>query len=67
MAKQKEAVEAVQEVQASEKELTFVLKLSQANIILSALDEIPHKLSRPIIDELQKQAYPQMQVQDYSI
>jgi hypothetical protein len=59
------AAEAVQQVEASatpiEKELTFVLKLNQANIILSALDEIPHKLSRPIIDELQKQAFPQMQ------
>ena len=63
MAKEK-VVESVVETpsQAAEKELTFVLKLSHANIILSALDEIPHKLSRPIIDELQKQAFPQMQV-----
>lgn len=61
MAKEKVVVDAPQEPTA-EKELTFVLKLSHANIILSALDEIPHKLSRPIIDELQKQAFPQMQV-----
>jgi hypothetical protein len=60
MAKAKVEQEAVQE-QIPEKELTFVLRLSQANIILSALDEIPHKLSRGIIDELQRQAFPQMQ------
>jgi len=41
-------------------ELTFVLKLSQANIILAALDEIPHKMSRGIIDSLQQQAMPQL-------
>ena len=44
-----------------DKEFTFVLKLSQANIILAALDEIPHKLSRGIIDTLQQQAIPQLQ------
>ena len=42
-------------------DLTFVLKLSQANIILAALDEIPHKLSRTIIDSLQQQALLQLQ------
>ena len=65
MTKEKVVVDVPQELAAAaaaEKELTFVLKLSHANIILSALDEIPHKLSRPIIDELQKQAFPQMQV-----
>ena len=63
MAKEKVVVDVPQESPVvAEKELTFVLKLSHANIILSSLDEIPHKLSRPIIDELQKQAFPQMQV-----
>lgn len=63
MAKSKEVTQETEavEVVSTEKELTFVLKLNQANIILSALDEIPHKLSRTIIDELQRQAYPQMQ------
>ena len=46
---------------ATDVDLTFVLKLSQANIILAALDEIPHKLSRGIIDSLQQQALPQIQ------
>lgn len=63
MAKEKVVHQEAEAVEATstEKELTFVLKLNQANIILSALDEIPHKLSRSIIDELQRQAYPQMQ------
>ena len=46
-----------------EKELTFVFKVSQANTILAALDEIPHKLSRNIIDSMQQQARPQLQEQ----
>jgi hypothetical protein len=61
MAKEPVAVQPVEST--PEKELTFVFTLSQANIILSSLDEIPHKLSRKIIDEMQKQAYPQMQEQ----
>jgi hypothetical protein len=62
MAKEKVVTDAPQEPTA-EKELTFVLKLSHANIILSALDEIPHKLSRNIIDSMQQQAVPQLQEQ----
>jgi len=63
MAKEKVVEPVVETVVPVEPELTFVLKLSQANIILSALDEIPHKLSRGIIDSLQQQAVPQMQEQ----
>ena len=30
------------------------------NTIISGLDELPHKISRPVIDELIKQAEPQL-------
>ena len=59
MAKEKEVVQP--ESAPAEKELTFVFKVSQANIILQSLDEIPHKLSRGIIDSMQQQAAPQLQ------
>ena len=59
MAKEKEVVQP--EAAPAEKELTFVFKVSQANIILQSLDEIPHKLSRGIIDSMQQQAAPQLQ------
>ena len=59
MTKEKEVVQA--EAAPAEKELTFVFKVSQANIILQSLDEIPHKLSRGIIDSMQQQAAPQLQ------
>ena len=63
MAKKQEVIEEVAEIQEApvDTELTFVLTLSQANIVLAALDEIPHKLSRGIIDSLQQQAMPQLQ------
>lgn len=60
MAKEKEVVQAP-EAAPAEKELTFVFKVSQANIILQSLDEIPHKLSRGIIDSMQQQAAHQLQ------
>ena len=60
MAKETEAVQTP-EAAPAEKELTFVFKVSQANIILQSLDEIPHKLSRGIIDSMQQQAAPQLQ------
>ena len=44
-------------------ELTFKFTLEQINIILTALDEIKHKLSRPIIDEIQKQWTPQLKTE----
>lgn len=63
MAKKQEVIEEVAEIQEApvDTELTFVLTLSQANIVLAALDDIPHKLSRGIIDSLQQQAMPQLQ------
>lgn len=30
------------------------------NTIIAGLDELPHKISRPVIDELLKQAHPQI-------
>jgi len=33
------------------------------NIIIQGLDEMPHKLSRRVIDELARQAQPQVQQQ----
>jgi len=63
MAKEKVVEEVVEAAAPVEKELTFVFKVSQANTILAALDEIPHKLSRGIIDSMQQQAVPQMQEQ----
>ena len=53
--------EEIQDAGTADIDLTFALKLSQANIILAALDEIPHKLSRTIIDSLQQQALLQLQ------
>ncbi len=39
-------------------ELKFDLRT--VNVILSALDELPHKVSRPIVDSIQMQARPQL-------
>lgn len=54
----------IQDVQPKEQpqdlEVKLTLKVSQLNIILAALDEIAHKFSRPVIDELVKQATPQV-------
>jgi hypothetical protein len=44
-------------------ELTLTLKVSQINTIIAALDELPHKYSRPIIDTISQQAVPQVQQQ----
>ena len=42
-------------------ELDITLKISQINVVLASLDEIPHKYSRPIIDAIQQQANIQVQ------
>lgn len=39
-------------------ELKFDLRA--VNVILSALDELPHKVSRPIVDSIRQQAQPQL-------
>mgnify|MGYP003347349118 CR=1 FL=1 len=49
----------IQDVQPKEQpqdlDIRLTLKVSQINIILAALDEIAHKFSRPVIDEIVKQ------------
>jgi hypothetical protein len=49
--------------QAQDIEVTLVLKVSQVNTIIAALDELPHKYSRPVIDTISQQAMPQVQSQ----
>lgn len=46
--------------EAPEQELTFVFKISEINLILGALEELPHKLSRRMIDNIFAQAQPQV-------
>jgi hypothetical protein len=43
-----------------EKEVTITLVVSEVNTILSALDEIPHKISRKVIDKIIQQAQAQL-------
>jgi hypothetical protein len=42
-------------------EITVVLKLNEINTIIGSLDELPHKVSRLIIDKLRFQAISQLQ------
>jgi hypothetical protein len=44
----------------SEKELSLFLNVAETNIVLGALDEIPHKISRKVIDKLIQQAEAQL-------
>lgn len=43
-----------------EKEVTLTLTVSETNTILGALDEMPHKLSRKVIDKVIEQAQAQL-------
>jgi pyruvate/oxaloacetate carboxyltransferase len=45
-------------------ELTLTLDLNSVNNIIAALDEIPHKYSRPIIDNITQQAQIQLREQN---
>jgi hypothetical protein len=54
-------VQDVQPKQEAEKELKMTFKVSEANIILAALEELPHKVSRKIIDNMIQQAQSQLQ------
>ena len=56
-----ENVEAKEVAQQPEQELNFILKMSEANIVLAALDEMPHKVSRRVIDNIIQQAQSQIQ------
>ena len=46
--------------QQPEQEVSITLKVSEVNIILGALDEIPHKVSRNVIDKVLQQAQAQL-------
>jgi hypothetical protein len=39
--------------------LNFTFTVAQINTIIAGLDELPHKFSRPMIDEIQKQVQAQ--------
>ena len=47
--------------QQQDPEFQFTFKVSQINLIIAGLDELPHKYSRPMIDEIQKQIQAQNQ------
>lgn len=47
--------------QQQELEVNLTLKISQLNTIIAGLDELPHKYSRQIIDEISRQAQSQIQ------
>jgi hypothetical protein len=53
--------EQTQKPEAKDPELTLTLKISQINVLLASLDEVPHKYSRSIIDTIQQQASTQVQ------
>jgi len=53
--------EQTQKPEAKDPELTLTLKISQINVLLASLDELPHKFSRVIIDTIQQQANAQVQ------
>jgi hypothetical protein len=44
-----------------EKEVILTLSVTEVNTILGALDEIPHKISRKVIDKIIQQAQAQLQ------
>lgn len=44
----------------AEKQLSLFLTVAETNIVLGALDEIPHKISRKVIDKLIQQAEVQL-------
>jgi hypothetical protein len=45
----------------SEQKVTLTLTVNQINVIIAGLDELPHKFSRKLLDEIQQQAVPQLQ------
>lgn len=42
-------------------EVNLVLKVSDVNLVLGALDELPHKVTRKLIDNVLAQANAQLQ------
>lgn len=47
--------------QQQEPEVTIRLKVSQVNLVIAGLEELPHKYSRTIIDSVSQQAQQQLQ------
>jgi hypothetical protein len=45
-------------------ELQFTLTVREINIVLSALQEMPHKISRDVIDTIMRQGQPQLPAND---
>jgi hypothetical protein len=45
-----------------EKIITLNVNFLQLNTIMSGLDELPHKISRPVFDFISNQAKPQIQI-----
>jgi len=41
-------------------EVSLTLTVGEVNIIMSSMDELPHKISRGIIDKIVAQAQPQV-------
>jgi hypothetical protein len=52
--------EVTQQPTQAEPEFNFTLALGEANLILQALEELPHKVSRKLIDKLVQQAQAQV-------
>lgn len=50
-----------QQIQQNDPDVTVTVKLSKLNLIIAGLDELPHKVSRIVIDDLAKQAQMQLQ------
>lgn len=66
MTDQVQDVENVKDVaqpqtQQPEPEVNLVLKVSDVNLVLGALDELPHKVTRKLIDNVLAQANAQLQ------
>ena len=66
MTDQVQDVENVKDVaqpqtQQPEPEVNLVLKVSDVNLVLGALDELPHKVTRKLIDKVLAQANAQLQ------
>lgn len=55
------AQEVISKETQPEPSVNLTLKVSEVNAILAALDEMPHKMSRRLIDNLIQQAQTQLQ------
>ena len=61
MTDQEETQQAAAPAPNQDVEVTLTLKVSAVNTILVALDEVPHKFSRALIDAIVSQAQAQIQ------